>query len=59
MLITAVMCSVFFFLALYLQLAAGYSTLATGLLFLPMTAPVAIVAPLADLAAAGAGRGCR
>jgi len=45
------MCSVFFFLSLYLQLALGYSPLATGLLFLPMTLPVALVAPVAGLIA--------
>lgn len=47
LLITAVMCSVFFFLSLYLQLAAGYSALAVGVLFLAMTMPIAVVSPLA------------
>jgi EmrB/QacA subfamily drug resistance transporter len=51
LLLTAVMCSVFFFLSLYLQLGLGYSPLITGLLFLPMTLPVALVAPLAGLIA--------
>jgi EmrB/QacA subfamily drug resistance transporter len=51
LLLTAVMCSVFFFLSLYLQLALDYTALATGLLFLPMTLPVALVAPLAGLVA--------
>ena len=51
LLLTAVMCSVFFFLSLYLQLGLGYSPLATGLMFLPMTLPVAVVAPVAGLIA--------
>ena len=32
---TAVMCSVLFFVSLYLQTALGYSTLGTGAVFLP------------------------
>lgn len=44
---TAAMCSVLFFVSLYLQVAAGYSTLETGVVFLPMTIIVVAVAPLA------------
>lgn len=49
LLVTAVMCSVFFFLALYLQGVAGYTTLGTGVLFLALTVPIALVAPVAGL----------
>jgi EmrB/QacA subfamily drug resistance transporter len=51
LLVTAVMCSVFFFLSLFLQAVAGYSTLETGLLFLTMTVPLGLVAPFAGLIA--------
>ena len=44
---TAVMCSVFFFVSLYLQTVAGYSALKAGTSFLPMTAFIVAVAPLA------------
>ena len=44
---TAVMCSVLFFVSLYLQTARGYSPLGTGAAFLPMTGVILIVAPLA------------
>jgi MFS family permease len=44
---TAVMCSVLFFVSLYLQTARGYSPLGTGAAFLPMTGLILIVAPLA------------
>jgi EmrB/QacA subfamily drug resistance transporter len=47
MLSQAVMCGMFFFMSLYLQAAQGYSTLATGLIFLPLTLPLVVVAPLA------------
>ena len=43
----AVMCSVFFFLSLYLQLAAGASALRAGLALLPLTLLGAAVAPAA------------
>ncbi|WP_328690310.1 MFS transporter [Streptomyces phaeochromogenes] len=43
----AVMCSVFFFLSLYLQLAAGATAMKTGLALLPMTLLSAAVAPAA------------
>lgn len=44
---TAVMCSVLFFVSLYLQTALGYSPLRTGAVFLPMTGLILVVAPLA------------
>lgn len=44
---TAAMCSLFFFMSLYLQSVAGYSVLATGAVFLPMTAVIAFGSPLA------------
>lgn len=47
---TAAMCSLFFFMSLYLQSVAGYRVLAAGAVFLPMTAMIAIGSPLAGLA---------
>lgn len=44
---TAVMCSVLFFMSLYLQLALDYSPLQAGLAFLPMTGTIVVAAPLA------------
>ena len=44
---TAVMCSVLFFVSLYLQTARGYSPLETGAAFLPMTGLILVVAPIA------------
>lgn len=44
---TAVMCSVLFFVSLYLQTARGYSPLETGATFLPMTGLILVVAPIA------------
>jgi EmrB/QacA subfamily drug resistance transporter len=44
---TAVMCSVLFFVSLYLQTALGYSPLETGATFLPMTVLILVVAPMA------------
>lgn len=46
---TATMCSLFFFMSLYLQSVAGYSLLATGAVFLPMTVVIAVGSPLAGL----------
>lgn len=43
----AVMCSVFFFLSLYLQLAMSFSPTHTGLALLPMTVVIAVLAPVA------------
>ncbi len=47
LLATSVMCSLFFFLALYLQTVLGYSALIAGLQLLPLTIPIVVVAPLA------------
>lgn len=44
---TAVMCNLFFFIALYLQLVLGYGTLAAGTALLPLTATIVFVAPVA------------
>ena len=44
---TAVMCNLFFFLALYLQLVLDYGTVAAGMTLLPLTATIVLVAPLA------------
>lgn len=44
---TSVMCSVLFFVSLYLQTARGYSPLETGATLLPMTALILVVAPIA------------
>ena len=44
---TSVMCSVFFFISLYLQTIAGYSALKAGASFLPMTALIVVLAPAA------------
>ena len=44
---TAVMCSVLFFMSLYLQLALDYTPLQAGLAFLPMTGTIVVAAPLA------------
>ena len=47
LLATAVMCSLFFFLALYLQTVLGMSALAAGASLVPLTLTIVIVAPLA------------
>jgi EmrB/QacA subfamily drug resistance transporter len=51
----AAMCSVFFFISLYLQLVLGYAPLAAGAVFLPMTLPIIVVAPLSARLAARLG----
>ena len=51
LLATSVMCSTFFFLALYLQSVLGYSALTAGLQLLPLTVAIVVVAPLAGLLA--------
>ncbi len=48
---TAVMCSVLFFMSLYLQLALDYTPLQAGLAFLPMTGTIVVAAPLAGVLA--------
>lgn len=47
LLATSVMCSLFFFLALYMQTVLGYSVLKAGVGLLPLTAMVVLAAPLA------------
>ena len=44
---TAVMCGIFFFISLYLQVVRGYTALEAGLAFLPMTVLICFVAPFA------------
>lgn len=44
---TAVMCGIFFFLSLYLQLVRGYTAIEAGAAFLPMTVLICLVAPVA------------
>ena len=46
---TAVMCGIFFFISLYLQIVRGYTATEAGAAFLPMTLLICLVAP-------GAGR---
>lgn len=47
LLATAVMCSLFFFLALYLQTVLGFSALASGASLLPLTVTIIVVSPVA------------
>lgn len=44
---TAVMCGMFFFISLYLQIVRGYSAIEAGAAFLPMTVVICLVAPAA------------
>jgi EmrB/QacA subfamily drug resistance transporter len=44
---TAVMCSLFFFLALYLQTVVGLTALQSGATLLPLTLTIILVAPIA------------
>ncbi len=44
---SAVMCSLVFFIALYLQSVLGFSALTVGLQLLPLTVTIVVVAPLA------------
>ena len=53
---TAVMCSVFFFISLYLQVARGYSAMEAGAAFLPMTLLICLVAPAAGRISDRTGR---
>ena len=55
LLATAVMCSLFFFLALFLQTVLGSSTVVAGLQLLPLTGAVVVAAPLAGRFADRAG----
>ena len=47
LLATAVMCSLFFFLALYLQTVLGATPLSAGMQLLPLTVAIVLVSPLA------------
>ncbi|WP_166789666.1 MFS transporter [Cryobacterium fucosi] len=47
LLATAVMCSLFFFLALYFQTVRGFSALASGASLLPLTLTIISITPLA------------
>jgi EmrB/QacA subfamily drug resistance transporter len=51
----AVMCSMLFFLSLYLQLGVGISAIRVGVALLPFTAVIAVLAPLAGWLAAHIG----
>ena len=53
---TAVMCNLFFFISLYLQLVLGYGTVAAGTALLPLTATIVVVAPLAGRLSDRVGR---
>lgn len=53
---TAVMCSIFFFVSLYLQIVRGYSAIEAGAAFLPMTLLICLVAPAAGRASDRIGR---
>lgn len=48
---TAVMCSLYFFLTLYLQQALGYTVLAAGASLLPLTLTIIVLSPAAGRAA--------
>ena len=53
---TAVMCSIFFFISLYLQIVRGYSAIEAGAAFLPMTLLICLVAPVAGRVSDRTGR---
>jgi EmrB/QacA subfamily drug resistance transporter len=47
LLATSVMCSLFFFLALYIQVVLDYTALVAGIALLPLTVTIVMVGPLA------------
>ncbi len=51
----AIMCSLLFFLSLYLQLGVGFSAVRVGVALLPFTLLIAVVAPLAGWFVSRAG----
>lgn len=53
---TAVMCSIFFFISLYLQIVRGYAAIEAGAAFLPMTLLICLVAPAAGRISDRTGR---
>ena len=57
LLATSVMCSLFFFLALYLQVVLGYTALQAGIGLLPLTVTIVVVGPLAGWLAGRIGPG--
>ena len=59
LLVALAMFGVFFFLSLYVQNVLGYSPVKAGAAFLPMTALIMVVAPLAGRPPTAAARaGC-
>jgi MFS family permease len=54
----AVMCSMLFFLSLYLQLGVGIAAIQVGIALLPFTALIAVLAPLAGWLAAASAPDC-
>ena len=55
LLATSVMCSLFFFLAIYLETVRGYSALRAGAELLPLTLAIVLVAPLAGAVSSRVG----
>lgn len=53
---TAVMCSIFFFISLYLQVVRGYGAIEAGAAFLPMTLLICLLAPAAGRISDRTGR---
>jgi EmrB/QacA subfamily drug resistance transporter len=53
---TAVMCGIFFFISLYLQIVRGYTAIEAGAAFLPMTLLICLVAPVAGRISDRTGR---
>jgi len=53
---TAVMCGIFFFISLYLQVVRGYTAIEAGAAFLPMTLLICLVAPAAGRISDRVGR---
>jgi len=53
---TAVMCGIFFFVSLYLQIVRGYTATEAGAAFLPMTLLICLVAPAAGRLSDRTGR---
>jgi EmrB/QacA subfamily drug resistance transporter len=53
---TAVMCGIFFFISLYLQVVRGYTATEAGAAFLPMTLLICLVAPAAGRLSDRTGR---
>lgn len=54
---TAVMCNLFVFVGMYLQLVLAYGTVASGIALLPLTATIVVMAPLAGRISDRVGRG--